>query len=936
MKKLSLLVFAALAALLYSTPALSQNKTKVKNIDLPVPNAEICLGNSITPRVTFTNVWFEQVNIKAQLLIVNAVTGVQVYGDTVEQMNVASGTDVTVTFNTFVTNANILSQIGRLEVIAIGPAMNSSNVIIGDALPEDDTMRSVMFGVRRMGQPLRDPSNDYSVVKGLAIPDHHKWLTLGATVMEGDSTTFDPPSPRDPGTGYGTRKLHSPVIRLDRYDHAGVLYSGTANGDILSSMPINLNGVTKAMLTFDYHRSSKRTYSSRYDSSVLHGLESTVLNANGSVHRKGDSLILEFKKPNEPACQPSANAWTQIAAIDGAKDIEFQRFAIPIESLNNASTNYFKDDFRFRLRLKAKADAPLYTDALDDKDACFIDNIQVLSAIKPEVRINWVRVVSPYTEVPASQAIYPVFVKLTNDGPGNTSDSLPIVVEILGPDGKAKYFERHLVSLPKQGKDTIVRLPDYDATGTLISTGRECTVHAWIGYSGFDSYAYDDYAYSSFFINAESQASLTHEFSYDDAGIVAQSNVGNDMPVFTKLQGQGVGFNGNTGSYAMRIKLVKSDTLYGISAYFASANASNEDIRLSVYEGSDTSNIPGSRVNISGYSATHNDVRRGDMFNRFWPYYFAKPIPLKGVTDSTDGIYWVSVSQLSLDNMTLGADMSRAGFDHTVYTSSGPNKASFLHRSKYGTQYSATQNSGNISNAFAFESTAGSNNWRSLQPTEIFTAAGWPWAWKGNFAYTPMIRAMFGRRTLLPVEFVQPLKATDEGNAALLTWTTATESNNSGFIVQRLTHDDDWSRVGFVPSRTANSSSPRAYSFVDKGLSAGNYAYRLTQVDLDGTQAISNTAEVRVTGDAKLLSNFTPNPFNPGAGSSTLSLDPSLGEVRVTVINSLGQTVRTLTASDLLTFDGKDAAGELLPTGSYLVRLQSGTASETRRISILR
>ena len=145
MKNLTKLICQILAVLLLVSAAQAQNKTKVKKIDAPVSNGEICLGNTLVPKVTFTNVSASAINIKAQLLIANVVTGIKVYGDTVDVMNVAAGADVSVTFDTFKTNPNILSQLGTFNVIAIGPAMNGSGVIIGDALASDDTMRSTMF-----------------------------------------------------------------------------------------------------------------------------------------------------------------------------------------------------------------------------------------------------------------------------------------------------------------------------------------------------------------------------------------------------------------------------------------------------------------------------------------------------------------------------------------------------------------------------------------------------------------------------------------------------------------------------------------------------------------------------------------------------------------------------------------------------------------------
>jgi hypothetical protein len=933
MKFLSFLVCCALAALLLVSPAHAQNKNMVSSIDQPALGQQICLGNSIIPKATVWNV-SSGTSARAQLLIHNAATGTKVYGDTVDVIGIAAGTSSVVTFDAFVSNLNIPAHSGRMNVTVIGTTL-TNGVVTPDSEPSDDTMRTTMYVVRRLTRPFIDASNEYLTIGSMAVPDPNKWVTQGATVVEGDLATFDPPSPRDPGTGYGKLKLHSPVIKLDRLsyaplDHSNENAGGNTAGDTMTSFPINLQNVTNASISFDYHRSSKQLYPWLYDKEKMIGAEAAILNSSGTISRPGDSLIIEFKKPTEDGCNPSVTGWTQVAAIDGGKDFEFQRFTLPIESKNKPGLNYFTLDFRFRIRLKAKNDVPFNATGKDDEDPWYIDNIRLESPSSGrETQVNWVRVVSPFSKVPASQAIVPVYVKLTNIA-STDKTPIPLVVQIDGPDSKPKYFQRMDVPRPTLGKDTIIRFPNYDATNTLITLGNELKVKAFIPYSNYDLFEGDNSAYSSFFLNAESEGSLTHEFAYDDGGILPTMHSGNDWPTVTTRTGQGVGFNNSSGAYAMRIKLMKRDTLYGIRAYFGRANASPDALRFAVYEGSDSSNVPGAMVSIQGISTSFQSERRGDAFDKFWPYYFPKPVVLHGVTDSTDGVYWVSIGQRSLDNMALGADISRSGMDMRIKDSAN-NNVRMIHSSKYATQFSATQNAGNIANAFAFQITDSIGAWQPLHPKYM---DGEPFAWTGaTLHYIPMIRALFGRQTLLPVEFAKPLTASAQENAALLTWTTVTESNNSGFIVQRLASDDDWQRIGFVRSRSTNSNTPSGYAFVDEGLSAGTYTYRLTQVDLDGTQSISNIAQVSIDGTGARISNFTPNPFNPSTGVATLSIDPSLGEVSVAIFNALGQQVRTITASGVIIWDGKDDAGKVVASGAYLVQLPNG---ETRRITIVR
>jgi hypothetical protein len=106
----------------------------------------------------------------------------------------------------------------------------------------------------------------------------------------------------------------------------------------------------------------------------------------------------------------------------------------------------------------------------------------------------------------------------------------------------------------------------------------------------------------------------------------------------------------------------------------------------------------------------------------------------------------------------------------------------------------------------------------------------------------------------LPVELTSFL-ARVNGSGADLRWTTATETENYGFDVERelineqtsanssffTTHSSssNWTRVAFVEG-AGSSNSPHEYSYRDENLHAGVYNYRLKQIDRDGKSAIHN------------------------------------------------------------------------------------------------
>jgi hypothetical protein len=186
-----------------------------------------------------------------------------------------------------------------------------------------------------------------------------------------------------------------------------------------------------------------------------------------------------------------------------------------------------------------------------------------------------------------------------------------------------------------------------------------------------------------------------------------------------------------------------------------------------------------------------------------------------------------------------------------------------------------------------------------------------------------------------------------------LHWKTATEVSNYGFELERRTVKSDpttltagkqlsvsgeqWSKVGFV-SGSGTSNSPKEYSFTDKHLSPAHYAYRIKQIDQNGTFKYSQSVEVKVGIVPKMLtlSQNYPNPFNPITTIEfTLAED---GKILLKVFDMLGREVATLVNGEL-------KAGLLhrttldvskLSSGIYLYRLQSGDKSLVMKLLVLK
>ncbi len=164
--------------------------------------------------------------------------------------------------------------------------------------------------------------------------------------------------------------------------------------------------------------------------------------------------------------------------------------------------------------------------------------------------------------------------------------------------------------------------------------------------------------------------------------------------------------------------------------------------------------------------------------------------------------------------------------------------------------------------------------------------------------------------TVLPVEMLY-FNAFNVEATVRNEWSTASESNNDHFEVERSTEGEVWYRIGNVMG-AGNSQTRTDYAFIDTAPLDGQSYYRLKQVDVGGVFTYSSV--VAVYRNAPEVVSVWPQPsqgtFHVDGFSGTPLLFDPLGEqvaitVRRTSDNELEITMPNAAIGSYILLDGE-------------------------------
>ena len=113
---------------------------------------------------------------------------------------------------------------------------------------------------------------------------------------------------------------------------------------------------------------------------------------------------------------------------------------------------------------------------------------------------------------------------------------------------------------------------------------------------------------------------------------------------------------------------------------------------------------------------------------------------------------------------------------------------------------------------------------------------------------------------VLPVTLSSFSLNSTECKTVELNWTTADETDNSGFDVEHSLDARNWSKLGFVQTKAAegNSTTDIQYSFLHSSPHLGQNYYRLIQHDFDGKSTPSIIRSINVFSAESVV--IYPNP----------------------------------------------------------------------------
>ena len=163
-----------------------------------------------------------------------------------------------------------------------------------------------------------------------------------------------------------------------------------------------------------------------------------------------------------------------------------------------------------------------------------------------------------------------------------------------------------------------------------------------------------------------------------------------------------------------------------------------------------------------------------------------------------------------------------------------------------------------------------------------------------------------------------------------LEWGTATEVNNSGFVVEHSLDGENFEPLGFVDG-AGNANDLIEYQYIHSDPSLGVNYYRLRQEDFDGAFEYSDIIMVE-SGEFEVVAPVIyPNPVIENKLSIRLESFVPNSQVAVNLVDLLGKShyQAARKAETVMDFELNN-----VPQGIYFLIIESGYNRYVHKVSV--
>jgi len=180
--------------------------------------------------------------------------------------------------------------------------------------------------------------------------------------------------------------------------------------------------------------------------------------------------------------------------------------------------------------------------------------------------------------------------------------------------------------------------------------------------------------------------------------------------------------------------------------------------------------------------------------------------------------------------------------------------------------------------------------------------------------------------TALPINLID-FKAKASGDKVNLSWSTASETNNKYFTVERSSDGKSFEAV-LKKDGAGNSSAQNQYFATDFNPLAGTSYYSLRQTDADGKSTTSGSVAVTILKNEEFFS-LAPNPVQDRV---VLNYNSSSSDLQLSVTSLDGRSVLNASGSIAELNAQLNAKVNLLATGVYILQLFDTGKSYTQKM----